>query len=192
MTCREGVSLCILTNGCEPYNSEIFDMSSTLPTLHLFCGKIASGKSTLARHLGKLKQTVIIAEDDWLNILYADEISSMSVYVESMAKLRKIIGPHVVSLLNSGVSVVLDFQANTIESRKWMRKILNQANAAHKLHVMDVSDEVCIARLHARNQQGDHPFAATEDQFGRITKHFVLPSSEEGFDIALYGSGNAA
>ena len=166
-------------------------MPSALPTLHLFCGKIASGKSTLAKQLGRLEQTVMIAEDDWINILYVGEISSLSDYVQSMAKLRKIIGPHVVSLLNSGVSVVLDFQANTIESRKWMRDILGQATAAHKLHVMEVSDAVCIARLHERNQQGDHPFAATEDQFEQITKHFVLPSSEEGFDIVLHRSGDA-
>lgn len=144
-------------------------MSSTSPTLHLLCGKIASGKSTLTAQLGCLEGTVVIAEDDWLDALYSDEMSSLSDYVRCSSKLRKIIGPHVASLLNAGVSVVLDFHANTIEARNWMRGILEQTNAGHKLHVLDVPDEICMARLHARNAQGDHPFAATEEQFQQVS-----------------------
>ncbi|MCZ4274129.1 AAA family ATPase [Maritalea porphyrae] len=161
-------------------------MSSTIPTLHLLCGKIASGKSTLTAELGRTAGTVVIAEDDWLNGLYSEEMSSMSDYMRCMSKFRKVMAPHVVSLLNEGISVVLDFQANTIASRDWMRSILERTKAAHKLHVLDVADEVCIARLHARNAQGDHPFAATEEQFRKISEHFVAPSPEEGFNIVLH------
>lgn len=161
-------------------------MSPTLPTLHLLCGKIASGKSTLAAELGSLDGTIVIAEDEWLNALDFEEISSMADYVRCTSKLRKIMGPHVVSLLNAGASVVLDFQANTTESRNWMRSILEQTNADHKLHVLEVPDEVCMARLHARNVQGDHPFTATEAQFRQISKHFLAPSPDEGFNIVLH------
>jgi predicted kinase len=161
---------------------------SMSPILHLVCGKIASGKSTLSAQLGKLDKAIVIAEDDWLNALYAQEMTSMADYMRCMTKLRNIIGPHVVSLLNNGVSVVLDFQANTVESRDWMRSILDQTNAHHKLHVLDVPEKVCIARLHARNAKGDHPFAATQDQFQKISKHFVAPSTDEGFNVVLHNS----
>jgi predicted kinase len=67
-----------------------------------------------------------------------------------------------------------------------MRRILEQTNAAHELHVLDVPDEVCIARLHARNAQGDHPFAVTEEQFRQFSNYFVAPSTEEGFNIVLH------
>ncbi|WP_299869861.1 ATP-binding protein [uncultured Roseobacter sp.] len=161
-------------------------MSSTAPTLHLLCGKIASGKSTLSTQLSRTAGIIVIAEDEWLDGLYSEEMSSISDYMRCMSKFREVMGPHVVSLLNEGISVVLDFQANTIASRDWMRGILEQTQAAHKLHVLDVPDEVCIARLHARNAQGDHPFAATEEQFRQISKHFVAPSPEEGFNIVLH------
>lgn len=161
-------------------------MSSTTPTLQLLCGKIASGKSTLAAELCRTARTIVIAEDQWLKGLFSQDMASISDYVQCMSKLRKVMGPHIASLLNGGMSVVLDFQANTIASREWMRGILEQTEAAHQLHVLDVPDEVCIARLHARNAQGDHPFAVSEEQFRQISRHFVPPSPEEGFNIVLH------
>ncbi len=159
------------------------------PTLHLVCGKIASGKSTLAAKLGKMPRTVVVSEDDWLAALYLNEMSSISDYIRCASKLQKIMGPHIVSLLNSEVSVVLDFQANTVANRTWMRRMIQSTNASHKLHYLDVPDEVCKTRLRARNATGDHPFAATDEQFKQLTKHFVPPSPEEGFNIVLYDIG---
>ncbi len=163
-------------------------MSPKTPMLHLLCGKIASGKSTLTAQLGRLDGNIVVSEDDWLSALYSDQMSTISDYVRCASKLRGAMGPHVASLLNAGVSVVLDFPANTIKTRDWMRGILDQTNASHTLHVLDVSDEVCMARLRARNAQGDHPFAATDEQFRRVSKHFVAPSPDEGFNIVVHNT----
>ena len=54
-------------------------------------------------------------------------------------------GPHVASVLGAGASVVLDFQANMVEARKWMRDILDWTDASHILRVMGVPYEVCLA-----------------------------------------------
>lgn len=156
----------------------------------MLCGKIAAGKSTLASQLARLENTVLIAEDDWLAALFSDELSSASDYVRCASKLRGIMGPHIASLLNAGVSVVLDFPANTVENRAWMRGILGATAAAHRLHVLDASDALCLARLRARNAGGDHPFAATEAQFRQFSKHFVAPTPEEGFDIVVHGESD--
>lgn len=163
-------------------------MTLASPTLHLMCGKIASGKSTLTAKLGASNGTIVIAEDEWLSALYPDELSSISDYMRCTARLRTIIAPHVASVLNAGVSVVLDFQANTVDARKWMRSILSQTSAAHKLHVLDTPDDICIARLRTRNASGSHPFAPTEEQFWQLSKHFVAPTSDEGFDIVRHAA----
>lgn len=176
------------------WNALLWDtsMPRTSPTLHLICGKVASGKSTLSAKLGQNPQTVVIAEDDWLAALFGDEMSSISDYVRCAAKLRDIMGPHVVSLLRAGLSVVLDFQANTVASRAWMRGIAASANAAHQLHYLDVSDDVCKARLKARNASGDHPFSVTDDQFEQLSGHFVVPSELEGLNIVRHDPGTGA
>lgn len=166
--------------------TQLLRMTDSSSTLHMLCGKIAAGKSTLARKLGSLDGTVLVCEDAWLNALYRDEMSSVSDYVRCASKLRDIMGPHISSLLNAGVSVVLDFPANTVEQRDWMRGILETTSASHQLHVLDASDALCLARLRERNAGGEHPFAVTEGQFHRISKHYAAPTPEEGFNLVMH------
>lgn len=161
-------------------------MNATRPTLHLFCGKIAAGKSTLAATLAAAPGTVRIAEDDWLASLYGDDMNTTGDFMRFGARLRRTIAPHIISLLNNGVSVVLDFQANTVDSRKWMRAIVDETGAAHQLHVLTPPDEVCLARLKERNTAGLHAFAPTEAQFHEVSRHFTEPGAEEGFTLVRH------
>lgn len=155
-------------------------------TLHLLCGKIASGKSTLAATLADRPGTVVLSEDKWLAALFKESMHSVEDYVYYAAKLRDAIQPHVIALLRAGVNVVLDFPANTPANRQWMMSVVKESAVAHQLHYLAVSDEVCKARLHARNVQGEHDFAATEAQFDFITRYFVAPTEEEEFNILRY------
>lgn len=161
-------------------------MAAEAPTLHMLCGKIAAGKSTLAASLASAQDTILISEDDWLAALFAEQMSTPYDYMRCAAKLRAVLGPHIAMLLNSGLSVVLDFQANTVDSRDWMKGILEATEAQHQLHVLDIPDEVCLARLKERNAGGAHPFEATEAQFRQIAKHFAPPSPDEGFNVVWH------
>jgi predicted kinase len=156
------------------------------PLLHLVCGKIAAGKSTLAKQLAALPSTVLISEDIWLSQLYADEIHTLGDYVRRSGQLRNAFAPHIETLLKNGLSVVLDFPANTLGNRRWMKDIIDKACVPHQLHYIEVSDEVCKARLRDRNAAGSHPYAATDEEFDQITRHFVPPSSTEGFHIVSH------
>lgn len=158
-------------------------MSGEDPVLHIICGKIAAGKSTLAKQLADRPGTILISEDQWLAKLYGDQMTTLADYVRFSAKLRDAMTEHVPKLLNAGLSVVLDYPANTVETRQWMRAVLDETGADHQLHLLTPPDAVCLARLRERNARGDHPFAATEEQFHRISKHFVLPTQEEGFNV---------
>ncbi len=156
------------------------------PTLHLLCGKIASGKSTLSAKLGSSPGTVIVSEDFWLGALFAEEMHSISDYVQYSSRLRNAMKPHLVSLLKAGLSVVLDFPANTQTNREWMMSVIKESGASNKLHYLKVSDEVCKSRLRARNAEGGHEFSATDQQFETITRYFSEPTADEGFDIVEY------
>ncbi len=158
-------------------------MSLTSPTLHMQCGKIASGKSTLALKLSSADGAVLLSEDQWLKALFFDQMSSGTDYVRCSSRLRTIMGPHIATLLDASVSVVLDFPANTVEQRSWMLSIIEETSALHQLHV---PDDICLARLRRRNAGGDHAFAPTKKQFRQFSKHFVAPTPDEGFNMLVH------
>jgi predicted kinase len=161
-------------------------MPASQPTLYLLCGKIAAGKSTLARRLAERPATVLISEDHWNSSLFLDELKTIEDYSRYSKRLRNAMGPHVVSLLKAGLSVVLDFPANTLASRGWMRRIFEDADAPHQLHFLDVPDETCQRRCQQRNAAGEHPFHVSEADYELFTSYFVPPAPEEGFNVVVH------
>lgn len=157
-----------------------------MPTLHLLCGKIASGKSTLAKTLVAEHAAILLSEDAWLAQLYPGEILSIADYLRCAQRIRGVLGPLVVNLLESGVNVVLDFPANTLANREWLLGLAQAAEAPHRLHYLERDDATCRARLHARNARGGHDFAATDAEFDLITRHFCVPSEAEGLVIEVH------
>ena len=162
-------------------------MSGSNATLHLLCGKIAAGKSTLSVKLGGAKNTIVISEDRWIDGLYPSEIKTLGDYFVRCERLRGTLAPHVVALLRAGVSVVLDFHANTLGARRWMRTLFEEAGASHQLHFLDVPDEVCRARMHARKAAGGD--GVSDAEFDHVTSFFVPPDPSEGFNVIRYGHG---
>ncbi len=167
-------------------------MTEPPATLHLLCGKIAAGKSTLAARLGAAPNTVTLAEDALLPALFGPELRSVADYILYSARLRAAVTPHIAALLRLGVSVVLDFPANVPATRAWMRTLFEHAGANHVLHYLDLPDEICRARLHARNAAGTHNFTATDAEFDQITAYFVPPDPSEGFTIQRHTLAHGA
>lgn len=153
-------------------------------TLHFLCGKIASGKSTLAQQLVRGQQAVLLSEDTWLAALYPGQITQLADYIEKSHLLKSALELHLVILLRQGMTLVLDFPANTPVQRRWLKGLAEQAGCSYCCHVLDVSDEECKRRLAARNLSGENPFTTSAEQFDLITAHFSYPSEEEELVIS--------
>jgi predicted kinase len=157
-----------------------------MPTLFLVCGKIGSGKTTLARQLAARPATLLISEDHWNSTLWPDELKTIEDYAKYSARLRAAMKPHIVALLKQGLSVVLDFAANTVKQRAWVRSVIEAARVPHELHVLDVPDAVCLQRLRQRNASGTHEFHVTDAEFEQFTRFYVPPSPHEGFNVIVH------
>jgi predicted kinase len=157
-------------------------------TLYLLCGKIAAGKSTLARQLAARPATLLITMDDWMSILYPAENRTIEDFARLSARLREAMGPHVVDILRQHLSVVLDFPANTLKWRAWMRSIISAANVAHELHVLDLPDVICKSRLRLRNASGEHQYKVDEGTYDLFMSYFVLPTADEDFNMIVHTS----
>jgi predicted kinase len=155
-------------------------------TLYLLCGKIAAGKSTLARQLAARPGTLLITMDDWMSILYPTENNTIEDFTRLSARLRDAMGPHIVDILRQDLSVVLDFPANTVKWRAWMHSLFSTANVAHELHVLDLPDAICKARLRLRNASGEHQYQIDEATYDLFMNYFVLPTADEDFNLIVH------
>ena len=156
------------------------------PILHLMSGKIASGKSTLAKSLASERSAILLSEDYWLSELYPDQIKSVVDYVRLSRQIRKLVGTLVIDVLNSGVTVILDFPANTPEDRQWLCGLADAAEVSHCFHYIELDDETCRARLHQRYGRAEHEYAATDAEFDLITRYFRAPDVSEGIEIEVH------
>jgi predicted kinase len=161
-----------------------------MPTLYLLSGKIGSGKSTLARELAARPQALLISEDHWTSTLFADDLKTIDDYARYSARLRAAMTPHIVAILGRGLSVVLDFPANTMKQRAWMKELIDLAKVDHELHVLDTPDAICRQRLHQRNSSGEHPFQVSDAEYEQFTRYYVAPTPDEGFKIILHATGS--
>jgi predicted kinase len=106
----------------------------------------------LARELGRSLPAIVVCEDEWISAL-GFEIRSLEDYLDASGRFQKVIGSLVPDLLRHGVSVVLDFAANTVRRRAWVRSLFEAAGADHVLYWIEASDAECLSNIHRRNDE---------------------------------------
>ncbi|WP_198782884.1 AAA family ATPase [Shewanella putrefaciens] len=152
--------------------------------LTFFCGKMGAGKSTKAIEIAREGNAVLLSEDEWLAALYPNKISSLNDYIEYSNLLKPQIKKLVQSILSSGTSVVMDFPANALSQRDWFRSVFSEIEAPHSLVYIDLPNEICLKQIGKRCiEQPERAATDTTEMFELVTKYFMAPTPEEGFNI---------
>jgi len=153
-------------------------------TLIFFCGKMAAGKSTLARRLAEERQALLLVQDDFLARLFPGDVKDISAYTLYSSRIGDVVQPLVCDVLTRGVSVALDFPANTTKQRTWFRQIIERVRVGHELHLIDASDATCKRQLRERSRHlpEGSPWTS-EAEFDAVTAYFQPPAEEEGFNV---------
>ena len=155
-------------------------------TLILFSGKMGSGKSTKSKQISQERNAVLISEDDWLSKLYPNQITSFDDYLHYSSLLKPLVKSHVLDILKTGTSVVMDFPANTVNQRKWFKELIAEANAPNELIYLNVSNHVCLRQIEKRRlEQPERAIYDTESMFIEVTKYFQEPDQSEGFNLQV-------
>lgn len=155
--------------------------------LFFFCGKMAAGKSTLARTIADRENAVLFVQDQWLDTLYPNMIVNVASYIEYSGRINRVLAPYLVTLLSRGISVVIDFPGNTRNQRAWFRSIIDQSGADHELHFLDTPDAICKAQLKARSAHLPAGTKWTTDEdFDLISSHFKAPAADEHFNVIVH------
>lgn len=160
---------------------------NTSATLIFLCGKMAAGKSTLARELAEHHTALLLVQDEFLEHLFPGEITDMTGFFDRSLRLRNAITPHICAVLSKGISVVLDFPGNTRAQRAWFREIFELAHVGHELHFIDAPDAVCKRQLRERSRPLPPGAPWTTDaEFEAVTVYFQPPSEDEGFNVVRH------
>jgi len=155
-------------------------------TLILFSGKMGAGKSTLSKQVSQERNAVLISEDEWLSRLYPDQITSFDDYLHYSAILKPLLRLHVLELLKTGTTVVMDFPANTVKQRKWFKELITEVDAPNELIYLNVSDDICLRQIEKRRtEQPERALFDTESMFVEVTRYFQEPDPGEGFNLQV-------
>src|SRR5215472_15464629 len=160
---------------------------SSSAKLIFFCGKMAAGKSTLARDLADRENAVLFVQDDLLEALFPGEITNIQAFVQCYSRLKNALTPHICALLSKGMSVVLDFAAATRAQRAWFRELIERTNVAHELHFVEASDALCKTQLRdrAKGLPAGAPWTSAAN-FDAINVYFEAPSQDEKFNVVRH------
>lgn len=154
--------------------------------LYFYTGKMGAGKSTHSLKLAEQCEGVHMSEDEWLSILYPDDISTFEDYLRLSLRIKPLLTKHIQQILHSGVDVVLDFPANTQKQRQWFRQIIDEANVDHQLIYIKVSDKVCLQQIKQRRETSPERVKFdTEDMFHHVTQYFEEPQLHENFKVEI-------
>jgi predicted kinase len=158
--------------------------------LLFLCGKMAAGKSTLARQLAERESAILFEQDHWVETLFPHLIVNVATYLEYSGRINRIVAPQVVDLLTRGINVVMDFPGNTRNQRAWFRDIIERSGADHELHYVDTPDAICRAQLKARSAHLPEGTPWTTDaDFDLISSHFKAPMDDERFNVIIHRRG---
>ena len=159
--------------------------------IHLICGPIGAGKTTVAHIVSEKCGAIRFSEDEWLNRLFVpdapeglldqpiEDIASWAV--EKYQRCRGQIWKICDQLLAQDLSVVLDGAAANKEQRDLIRKKAQQHGVDFQLHYVTAEVETRRKRIVERNAEKGKTFSleVTPEMFDKMEVFFEAPSVEE-------------
>lgn len=145
------------------------------------CGKICSGKSTYAEAIRLENQAVILSVDEIMLSLFGQDAGEMhDIYAE---RIQRFLLGKSVDLIETGVSVILDWGFWTREKRNAVKAFYRERNILCELHYIDVSDGILKMRIEQRNAAvlaGKNDAYFVDDGLAeKCSELFEVPTSDE-------------
>ncbi|OMH36154.1 ATP-binding protein [Motiliproteus sp. MSK22-1] len=159
--------------------------------IHLICGPIGAGKTTVAHIVSEKCGAIRFSEDEWLDRLFVadapegllnEPVEDVTAWAaEKYHRCRGQIWKICDQLLEQRLSVVLDGAAANKEQRDLIRKKAKQYDVDFQLHYVTAEVETRRQRIIERNAEKSKTFSlkVTPEMFDMMEAFFEAPTTEE-------------
>lgn len=130
-----------------------------MAVLHLMVGLPGSGKTTLARTLEVEYAALRLTVDEWHVRIFGNDVhddsddADLATHNERHAAIEALLWETAARALALGLDVILDFGFWTRQERDEFRARARDLGVGFKIHFADVSEEVLLERIRARNAE---------------------------------------
>ena len=147
----------------------------------LVCGKICCGKSTYAERLRIENKAVLLSVDEIMLALFG--LYAGDKHDEYVDKTKKHLLDKSVEIIETGISVILDWGFWKKDERTYVKEFYSAKNIEHEFHYIDISDEVWRARLNKRNSAvsaGEaNAYIVDDNLAAKFNAIFEMPDKKE-------------
>lgn len=147
--------------------------------LFLLCGKVGSGKTTLAKKICQNFDAVLFSADDFMLKLFG-EIEDQKTFNEKLTLCKELIYD-TCEKISKKTNVVLDFGFWTKEERTNVKNRLSPFFNVVIVY-LNIDDKTILSHLEKRNSNlKENEYFIDEQTFEILSSKFEVPSTDENF-----------
>ncbi len=148
-----------------------------MPKAILTCGKVCSGKSTLAKKLKAERNAVILSCDELMLSLFDEQLGEK--HNETVRKSEEYLLKKSVEILECGIDVILDWGFWTKSERQQVREFYHSHGFDIEWHFLNISDEQQKRNILKRNSERDeNTYFISEEMAEKFNSIFENPEND--------------